>query len=303
MFKHSNYFDFKIKGSRSENCILIDVDNWVVNTSNMIVGVNSRGGIANSYITEVLATNIGDSNVHAEDVKAGDFVLLTSVATRMYCSRTFQLPIDFDSTKYTEIPLAHIIGVFGSKNNLSLTSLKILNSYIILDRVSGVDKVNNLVVSTEGTKSVYKVLRCPENNKVKEGDTVLVRDNSTTELMLNGKEYSFTTLDMVIGKFDGDIAIKNLTPLNNFIVMTDYQSGMAEGSNIILNPEYDVTTDVDQYSEVYKEDQFKVLKSDCDNVFEEDVVRIIREATDYCTFRGIKYFVVSGSKFIEAKIK
>lgn len=303
MFKHSNYFDFKIKGSRSENCILIDVDNWVVNTSNMIIGVNSRGGIANSYITEVLATNINDNNVHAEDVKAGDFVLLTSVATRMYCSRTFQLPIDFDSTKYTEIPLAHVIGVFGSKNNLSLASLNILNSYIVLDRVEGVDEVNNLIVSTEGTKSVYKVLRCPKNDKIQEGDTVLVRDNSTTELMLDGKTYSFTTLEMVVGKFNGQIDISNLSPLNNFIMMTDYQSNMVEGSDIIINPEYDVTTDLDQYSEVYKEDQFKVLKSDCDNISENDVVRILREATDYCTFRGVKYFVVCGSKFIEAKIK
>ena len=59
-FKHTEYFDYDVQGARSNNCILIDAKNWLANMSNDIVGINSRGGIANNFITEVLATNISD---------------------------------------------------------------------------------------------------------------------------------------------------------------------------------------------------------------------------------------------------
>ena len=43
MFKHSKNFKYDIEGSRSENCVLTNTEQWFVNDSNMRVEFNSMG--------------------------------------------------------------------------------------------------------------------------------------------------------------------------------------------------------------------------------------------------------------------
>lgn len=303
MFIHSDYFDYKVKGARSENCILIDADNWLINTSNEIVGVNSRGGIATTNITEVLATNIPDDSKYVGYVKAGDIVLLTSVATRLYCSnRTFKIPVDYDGTRYTDIPMAHVIGVFQNKT-LSLSSIKLLGTKILMERLSDVDNNSGFTLTTNTTKSVYKVLKVGSEVKyVKSGDVILVRDNITTDIMLESEPIQLTDEDMVLGVFTDlkELNLSTLRMLPDRIIAKDSQSIKVEGSNSLYNPNYDVDQDEDQLSEVYNTDRFKVVRSSIDSIPEDSILHVIREALEYCTFKGVRYFVTTGKHFIDA---
>lgn len=303
MFKHANTFDYNVKGSRSENCILIDSKNWLINNSNAIIGINSRGGIANTYITEVLAANIPEDSKYTKlNLKAGDIVLLTAVSTRVYCHRTFTLPIDGDNTKYTDIPVSHIIGRF-EKGTISLSSLSLFRSYVVLTPVEDVEKEGDLTVTSTVNRNVFKVEKVgPDVKSVKVGDVVLTRDNIVTDIMIYSKQYGVTTEDMIVGKFDGAYDIDKLIPLNKYIVMKDHKSDFAEGSGNILNPHYDVFTDVEQISEVYNEDRFEVIVSDEPSIKTGDILDIPREATSYATLKGTRYYVNSGLTFINARI-
>lgn len=304
MFKHSEVFDYEVKGSRSENCILIDSNNWRANTTNAIIEFNSRGGIANTYITEVLATNIPEDSKYAHlGLAAGDNVLLTAVSTRVYGARTFSLPINYDTTKYTDIPVSCIIGKFEG-NRLSLPSLSLFRSYIVLTLVKDVYKEDVLETTTKVNQNVFRVEKVGGDVKsVSKGDVVLVKDNVVTDIMLYSKQYYVTTEEMVVGKFRGDIKLDNLELLNNYVIMEDYKSDYAEGSSSIINPCYDVFSDVDQVSEVYNEDRFRVIKSSLKGVFAGDIIDIMREATNYTTLSGTRYFVINERTFINFKIK
>lgn len=301
MFEYRDLFDYHIKGSRTENCILIASDNWYVNTSNAIISVNSRGGISNTYITEALAVNVHEGSKYEGLVSDGDMVLLTSVSTRVYCARTFSLPFEYDCTRYTDIPMAHVIGVFKPRT-LSLDSLNIFGTYVVLEPYEEEDE-GSLQLSTQINRTVYKVLKVGRDvTQVSVGDIVLTRDNIVTEIWLGGQPYSMTTEDMLVGKFNGPIKLENVEPLHNCIIMEDYMSDTVEGSSILLNPSYDVHADEDQRSEVYNEDRFKVLLSASEGINVGDILDIVREATNYTTLNGITYFVTYGKQFINAKI-
>ena len=92
MFKHSKNFKYDIEGSRSENCVLTNTEQWFVNDSNVIVEFNSRGGVSNTFITEVLAENLSEE--HKGEIGAGDVILITAVAAKLYGARRFAIPID-----------------------------------------------------------------------------------------------------------------------------------------------------------------------------------------------------------------
>lgn len=300
MFIHKDVFDYKVKGSRSENCILIDTNNWYVNTSNAVIGVNSRGGISDTNITEVLAANIPEGSKYKGYVKDGDIVLITTVASRMYCARTFGIPINFDGARYTDIPMAHVIGVF-ERRQITLPTLKLLGSYVMLTPYDNLP--DGLVISTQLNKTTYKVVKVgPDSKEVSKGDIVLTRDNIVTEIRINGVPYGITTEDMIVGKFKNYTRIEDLEVLPTRIIMSDYMSKHAEGSSVLLNPGYDVHTDIDQVSEVYNEDRFKVIHSAVEGINSGDVLDILRETTNYSTLNGEKYFVVYGKQFINARI-
>lgn len=307
MFKHANMFDYQVEGSRSENCILIDSNNWIVNTSNAIVGFNSRGGISNTYITEVLDTNISSEHDYAKyDITSGNIVLLTAVSTRMYCSRTFQIPLNGDTTKYTDIPIRHIIGRF-EKGIISISSLTLFDNQVLLIPVDDTTLVENntTLLTTSINKNVFRVVKTGDKvSEVGEGSLVWVRDNIATDIMIKGESYWVAREADIIAHFPehATTSFNNLEPLFDWIITEDYMSNYAEGSCSILNPSYDVHSDIDQVSEVYNEDRFKVLKSAVAFIKSGDVLDVPREATDYATFLGNRYYLLNGTKFINARI-
>lgn len=305
-FKHKEYFDYKVRGARSNNCVLINAQNWLANTSNEIIGFNSRGGIANNFITEVLDTNI-ENEQYVGTIKAGDIVMLTAVASRLYCSHTFSIPVDFDNISYTDIPVSHVLGKFNNRD-LSFSSFTPLANFVVLERIENVDSNEAGFLKTANkTKTICKVVKLgPEVKDLKEDEVVLIRDNISTNTMIDGKAYQIVTEDMVVGKFTSNEYYKPLNEIielrHSFILMDEYQPENAAGSSVIINPQYDASQD-EGMSAIYNEMTYKVLLSNVKDIEPNDLVYMPRAAVEYITCLGTRYYLATNSQFVMATIR
>ena len=302
MFKHSKNFKYDIEGSRSENCVLTNTEQWFVNDSNMIVEFNSRGGVSNTFITEVLAENLSEE--HKGEIGAGDVILITAVAARLYGARPFSIPIDLDSTKYTDIPYQHIIGKFEGK--ISFSTLHLLGDFLLLKRLKNVDtREDGFCVTTEYTDSVYEVVKKASSVDVI-SRVVLVKDNVVTPIMLEGIQYYAVSFKDVVAGFDvnaGEYTVSTIgTVYNHYMIAEDCQTQFANEGSTIYKAGYDLE-EQEWLSESYNENRFRVVLSMLDGVDANDIIYAIREAFEYCTFGGTKYFVMDNKRFILAKLK
>ena len=302
MFKHSKNFKYDIEGSRSENCVLTNTEQWFVNDSNMIVEFNSRGGVSNTFITEVLAENLSEE--HKGEIGAGDVILITAVAAKLYGARPFSIPIDLDSTKYTDIPYQHIIGKFEGK--ISFSTLQLLGDFLLLKRLKNVDtREDGFCVTTEYTDSVYEVVKKASSVDVI-SRVVLVKDNVVTPIMLEGIQYYAVSFKDVVAGFDvnaGEYTVSTIgTVYNHYMIAEDCQTQFANEGSTIYKAGYDLE-EQEWLSESYNENRFRVVLSMLDGVDANDIIYAIREAFEYCTFGGTKYFVMDNKRFILAKLK
>ena len=302
MFKHSKNFKYDIEGSRSENCVLTNTEQWFVNDSNMIVEFNSRGGVSNTFITEVLAENLSEE--HKGEIGAGDVILITAVAAKLYGARPFSIPIDLDSTKYTDIPYQHIIGKFEGK--ISFSTLHLLGDFLLLKRLKNVDtREDGFCVTTEYTDSVYEVVKKASSVDVT-SKVVLVKDNVVTPIMLEGIQYYAVSFKDVVAGFDvnaGDYTVSTIdTVYNHYMIAEDCQTQFANEGSTIYKAGYDLE-EQEWLSESYNENRFRVVLSMLDGIDANDIIYAIREAFEYCTFGGTKYFVMDNKRFILAKLK
>ena len=302
MFKHSKNFKYDIEGSRSENCVLTNTEQWFVNDSNMIVEFNSRGGVSNTFITEVLAENLSEE--HKGEIGAGDVILITAVAAKLYGARPFSIPIDLDSTKYTDIQYQHIIGKFEGK--ISFSTLHLLGDFLLLKRLKNVDtREDGFCVTTEYTDSVYEVVKKASSVDVT-AKVVLVKDNVVTPIMLEGIQYYVVSFKDVVAGFDvnaGEYTVSTIdTVYNHYMIAEDCQTQFANEGSTIYKAGYDLE-EQEWLSESYNENRFRVVLSMLDGVDANDIIYAIREAFEYCTFGGTKYFVMDNKRFILAKLK
>ena len=302
MFKHSKNFKYDIEGSRSENCVLTNTEQWFVNDSNMIVEFNSRGGVSNTFITEVLAENLSEE--HKGEIGAGDVILITAVAAKLYGARPFSIPIDLDSTKYTDIPYQHIIGKFEGK--ISFSTLHLLGDFLLLKRLKNVDtREDGFCVTTEYTDSVYEVVKKASSVDVT-SKVVLVKDNVVTPIMLEGIQYYAVSFKDVVAGFDvnaGEYTVSTIgTVYNHYMIAEDCQTQFANEGSTIYKAGY-ALEEQEWLSESYNENRFRVVLSMLDGVDANDIIYAIREAFEYCTFGGTKYFVMDNKRFILAKLK
>ena len=300
MFKHSKNFNYKIEGSRSENCVLIDTEKWFVNDSNIIVEFNSRGGVSNTFITEVLAENLVK---YKGEIGAGDVILITATAAKLYGARPFSIPIDLDSTKYTDIPFQHIIGKFEKKINLD--SLHLLGDFLLLKRLNNVDvRKDGFCVTTNYTNSVYEVVKKADSVDV--AKVILARDNVTTPIMLGGIQYYAVSFKDVVAGFDvdaGEYTVDTIsTVYNHYLIAEDCQTQYANEGSTIFKAGYDLEAQ-EYLSESYNENRFKIIVSALSGLNKGDIIYAIREAFEYCTFGGTQYFINNNKKFILAKIE
>lgn len=294
-------FTYDVRGARSENCVLINPKNWCVNTSNMIVEFNSRGGISDTYITEVLATNLPNGPI----INKGDLILITNTAAKLYGAYSFSIPINLDSTRYTDIPRSHIIGKFNG--DISFNSLQLLGDFILLRRVDNIDFTKSgLYKTTNYTDSVYEVVKKSSDISQNLTKYILCKDNVVTPIMLNSIQYYAVSYKDIIAGFDKINNVLSLNDVsvvyNNYFVVEEAQSTTVSEMGGIYSPVCEDIAAEEWLSESYNEKRFKVCLSGHPSISVGDIIYAIRESFEYCTFGGTKYFVNNNKLFVLAKI-
>ena len=297
--------DFNVK--RSEDCALIDTKKWVDNASVGITIHRLSGRDIPTGIAELI-------NVHAVNkelegiVEKGDLVLVSRVAADISQYRKFGVKVGDD--RYANIPIMQIMGVFRN-HEIDYSSLQMVTDKVLIKKID--IKHKGLLLSNDQTMfgEVVKVGTHRYSKewhkiplKVKVGDKVVVRDNVTTEVNLDGERYYAVEEPMIIGIFpnDDEFNIETLSVINNYILMKPHVPENLSDS-ILITPFMDY--DASDYTEIYNRDLFKVVKADekLDKITRDDILLLDRNITNYMYLGSEKYFVVSGLEFVSAKVK
>jgi co-chaperonin GroES (HSP10) len=304
-------FNYNIKYTKGDSCILIDPKNWVENTTNIVQTYSIDGKAAMNYMTTVLKENI-DEEIFGKPLNEGDLVILTKIASKVSYLKPFEIAYNFGKNKYSHIHVMQVIGKFED-NIISLDTLTPLFDKVIMEEIK-VSQSSILFIDEEQATSVGKVIKVGSGGftnkwkhrdmEVSVGDYVLLRDNITTSINIDNKDYICTEDSMIMGKFkDGIIDMKNIELFHDNIILEEKQEEKALGSSILFSPTLDL--EEEDISEIYQRDRFKVInKSDkVNDVDVDDVIIINRDCTNYIIFKGTKYFTIKGTKQIEGKIK
>lgn len=298
-------FDFKL--DKNENCVLINPDAWVTNDSNLIQKYKMSGRNVITYITRAL-------DVYAKEdcligaINPGDLIFMTRVASEISQYQGFLGPNK--DQKYYTIPIMQVIGVFKD-GNISLNSLTLLFDKILYKKIELETKgIVKDVTDNTTLGEVIKTGTCFLSNKwekrplkVKTGDLILVRDNISTEIVIDGDTYYAVDEGGIAGIFrdSSDISLDNLEFMNEIVLMVPYIPEKMSRNSMLWTPVMNYE-DAD-YSEIYCRNQFRIvyLDQNLTNLKKDDIVIIDRNVTTYVYFNRQKYFVTNGTNYMEGR--
>lgn len=282
--------NFDVK--RLENKVLIDIENWLQNTNSITIHRMS-GKSYLSYITRALEVGKITEDKSSLKIKKGDTILLTRVASEIAVSPTSYYTVN--NKKYFNVPLSQIIGVF---KEISLETLELHPDCILFEKLN--KSQDSILDIPDTSATVGNVVKIGSNVKdIYGGDKVLVRDNVSTPIRLNEKDYFIVEHRFIVGLLEPN----NLKILNNYIFLKPYISKNTLNSTILEAPE--INYEELDYSDVYNRDLFEIaeLDSNIKEVQQGDIVLINRDFTNYVFLENEKYFVIDGIKWIEGRIK
>lgn len=297
--------DFKIE--KNENTVLIDIDKWTQNDSNKIQKYKMSGRNVSTYITT--AIDVYEVNEPLKGfINPGDTILLTRIVSDVAQYRGFLGPDGH--TKYFSAPIMQVIGTFKD-HKISIDNLSVLFDKIIYKKIK--PESTSVLSDIEGVNNLGQVIRVGECSftenwearplKVKEGDIILVKDNISTEIMINGETYYSVEEGGVVGVFNDPncLSLDNMRFMNNVVLMTVYVPPKMSKSSLLWTPNINYE-DLD-YSEIYCRNQFKInyLDENLTKIKKDDIVIIDRNVTTYVYFKNKKYFVTNGIDYIEGR--
>lgn len=296
--------DFKVK--RAEDCALIDTKKWVDNASTGITLHRLSGRDIPTGITElksVYPVKEGLKNI----IKEGDLVLISKVAADISQYRKFA--VERGDERYFHVPIMQVYGIFKN-HNINYDSFQLVTDKVLLKRLepkySGILKAEDNTMIGEVVKIGTNKFDENWNSKpltVKVGDRVIVRDNVSTEIYLDGERYYVVEEPTIIGIFKDEdrFELESLRIFNNSILLEPYiPKNICDSIIITPNMNYE---DAD-YTELYNRDLFKVAAVDqeLDKIHRNDILLIDRNFTNYVYLGTKKYFTISGLNFVSAKI-
>jgi len=294
-------FDFKTE--RSKDTILIDTKNWIKNDSNILQEYRMSGKSVVNGLTSILDINCISDSLKGY-LKKGDKVLLSRVASQISDYYAYSIG---DGKKYHSIPIMQVLGVFKD-NIMSFDNFELLFNKILIKKVD--PKYSEYIELPEDNTTVGVVLKVGTKKfdknwnelplSVKKGDTVLIRDNVSTSIILEGEEYLVTEEEMVVGVFEEHVRVENMRVLNNYVLMKPFTFSSLLNSNLLATP--DINYSQLDYSDVYNPNLFIVLYKD-ENltvINKYDIVLVDRNLTNYVYFNNDRYFVINDSSIIEA---
>lgn len=281
--------DYKV--SKTEDCSLINVNNWIPTSD--IITQNIKGRISASFVTEVLEENFKEDY----GVSKGDYILITKVASEIAPMRSYDLN---DGNKYFNLPISQIIGKFTDKK-VSLSSLELIEGKVLIERISNKDSYLFLPETSDMLGRVVKV-----NSKItsiKNESIIILKDNIVTPIRLDGKEYYAADDSNIVGVLNYGFSVEEIEFINESILLKPYQGKHVLGSKILITP--DINYEDLDYSDIYNRNlfQIKLLDKSLKKLAIGDIVLARRDLTNYVYLDNEKYFLLNGKKWIEAKIE
>ena len=297
--------DFKTE--RSKDCILIDATKWVQNKSNMVQQYRLSGRDVITYIAEVLDTNLVNPEFKGK-VKKGDYVLLSRVVSEVSQYRTYG--IDGDN-KYFNVPFMQIMGVFENRVISYNAFTPLFNKVLAVPFTP--KKEGQFVEGITNKATIGKVLktgRCRFNEawerepmKTSYGDTILIKDNMTTNIKLDGKDYYLLEEESIVCILDDlTYSLDDSEFINKSVLLQNYVPEKLLGSSILYTPNINYE-DLD-YTDIYNKNQMRVCHADLTltQVKKNDIIFIDRNVASYVYYEDQKYYIVNGLDYVEGKL-
>ena len=289
-------FDYNVK--KTEDCVLIYVNKWVQASDIVIQKINGR--YSTSCIVEAL--KVHEKNYKNSSIKEGSYLFITSVAADVCRYTNFEI----DGEKFFNLPIMQVLGVFKD-NLINLNNLEMIYNKILVEKIDTNSYAG--IVLPETNEMIGKVVKIGTNSfdkdfnkiplQVKIDDVVLIKDNVSTLIRLDGKDYYAIEEKSIVGIIKENAEI---TFINESILMQPYYFKNLLNSTILEAP--DINYEDLDYSEVYNRDLFKIkyIDKSISELNEGDIVLAKRDYTDYVYLKQEKYFLLFGKNWIEAKI-
>lgn len=298
--------DFKV--DKTKDCIVINTDNWIQENT-LLQRYKISGQSVITYITEVVDKNIVSEKFKNADsiLEKGEIVLISKVASEIARDRAWSLK----GEKYGSVPVMQVIGNFKEKE-ISLKSLNLFYGKILIERIN--PHKSGIIQRVQDNTMIGKVVKIGMHGfdhdwnsqplTVSIGDIVLVKDNVSTLVRLDGQEYYAIEESSIVGIFkeNGNYSLDNLRLINNSILLEEYIDTKLMGSELLETPQIDYK--ILDYTDVYNINLFKILAFDerLSYLNKNDKVIINRDMTNYVYLENSKYFLLNGMTYVYAKI-
>ena len=290
-------FDYNVK--KTEDCVLIYVNNWIQASDIAIQKINGKSSI--SCIAEAL--KIHEHNYKSSPIKEGSYMFITGVAADVCRYTNFEI----DGKKFFNIPIMQVLGIFED-NKITFSNLNMIYDKILVEKIN-TDSCNNIILP-ETNEMVGRIVKTGTNSfdknfnkislQVKVGDIVLIKDNVSTPIRLDGKDYFAIEESAVVGIIEEN---GEITFINESILMQPFYFKKLLNSTILEAP--DINYEDLDYSEVYNRDLFKIKYIDkgIKDLKEDDIIFVRRDFTNYVYLNQEKYHLINGKNYIEAKLE
>ena len=294
--------DYNVDGT--ENCVLINTRDWLYPDNTLVLKYKMSGRTVITYLTKALKVNV-DTAKFPTHIEEGQTLLLSRIVSDISMHREHKI----ENNYYYSTPITQVMGYFVD-NKITYDNLVMLYDKILVERVD-IHK-DELIKRVDDNTMVGKVLKAGTNTFSKEwkplplqvsvGDTILIRDNATTLITLDNKEYYAIEHGNVIGKFSDSLSMSNIEVINDYIIMHEYVDELKIDDSII-------STRLDSYegmdwSSYYNDSIFIVIHKDKNltKINIGDKVVVNKHLVNYAYFNNVRYNVISGLDYIEAKI-
>ena len=294
--------DYNVDGT--ENCVLINTRDWLYPDNTLVLKYKMSGRTVITYLTKALKVNV-DTAKFPTHIEEGQTLLLSRIVSDISMHREHKI----ENNYYYNTPITQVMGYFVD-NKITYDNLVMLYDKILVERVD-IHK-DELIKRVDDNTMVGKVLKVGTNTFNKEwkplplqvsvGDTILIRDNATTLITLDNKDYYAIEHGNVIGKFSDSLSMNNIEVINDYIIMHEYVDELKIDDSII-------STRLDSYegmdwSSYYNDSIFIVIHKDKNltKINIGDKVIVNKHLVNYAYFNNVRYNVISGLDYIEAKI-
>ena len=294
--------DYNVDGT--ENCVLINTRDWLYPDNTLVLKYKMSGRTVITYLTKALKVNV-DTAKFPTHIEEGQTLLLSRIVSDISMHREHKI----ENNYYSNAPVTQVMGYFVD-NKITYDNLVMLYDKILVERVD-IHK-DELIKRVDDNTMVGKVLKVGTNTFNKEwkplplqvsvGDTILIRDNATTLITIDNKEYYAIEHGNTIGKFSDSLRMNNIEVINDYIIMHEYVDELKIDDSII-------STRLDSYegmdwSSYYNDSIFIVIHKDKNltKINIGDKVVVNKHLVNYAYFNNVRYNVISGLDYIEAKI-